>query len=168
MAEIWKPIDTYEGEYEISSFGRVFSNKTKTILTPDKNRGYLRVTLFRKGKRDKRFVHTLVAKAFIPNPLRKPFVNHLDENRANNNVNNLEWCTAKENCNYGNRNRKISQSVAKPVKQLSKDGKVIRVWESMTDASISLNIQLSEISVCTRKHNKSAGGYKWRCCNASN
>lgn len=168
MKEIWKPIRGYVGKYEVSSLGRVRSLLRGIYLTPDTAKGYHRVTLFCNGKRDRRAVHLLVANAFIPNPLGKPYINHIDENKTNNSVDNLEWCTAKENCNYGNRNCKISNRVAKPVEQLSKDGAFIRVWDSMTDASKSLKISLSEISICTREPHKSAGGYRWRYYNERN
>lgn len=166
MKEVWKPIEGYEGLYEVSDIGRVRSVFNGTmLLTPDKARGYLRVTLFKNGVRNRRQVHRLVAEAFIPNPYDKPVINHIDENKSNNRVSNLEWCTPKENCNYGNRNKKISCGVSKPVKQLSKTGELLAIWESMTIASEVLGISLSEISVCTRETHKSAGGYKWRYAN---
>ena len=166
--EVWRPIKDYEGRYEVSSLGRVRSVFHNIVLTPDTARGYKRVTLFNKGIRDRRMVHILVAEAFIPNLYNKPHINHIDENRANNAVSNLEWCTPKENCNHGTRNLKISSRVSKPVKQLTKSGELIRIWSSMTEASEKLGITLSEISVCTRLHHKSAGGYKWRYVNERN
>lgn len=167
MVEIWKPVIGYENQYEVSSFGRIRSLLFNggTILKPDISRGYHRVTLFKNGKRNRKMVHIIVAKAFIPNTHNKPCVNHIDENKANNSAVNLEWCTPKENCNHGNRNQKISNKVSKPVEQLSKSGDLIRVWDSMTEASSTLGIALSEISTCTRNHHKSAGGYKWRYVN---
>lgn len=165
MKEIWKPIAGYEGIYEVSSFGRIRSVVNGLLLTSDEARGYLRVTLFRNGVRNRQPVHRLVAQAFIPNPCDKPSINHKDEDKSNNRVDNLEWCTPKENCNHGNRNKKISRRISKPVKQLSKTGDLLAVWNSMTIASEVLGISLSEISVCTREHHKSAGGYKWRYAN---
>lgn len=165
--EVWKPLVGYENQYEISSFGRVRSLlfDGNTILKHDIAKGYHRVTLFKNGKRNRKMVHILVAKTFIPNPCDKPCVNHIDENKDNNTVENLEWCTPKENCNHGNRNRTISRKVSKPVAQLSKDGETIKIWDSMTEASNTLGIALSEISACTRNYHKTAGGYKWRYTN---
>ena len=163
--EVWKPISGYEGLYEVSSFGRIRSVVHRLLLTPDEARGYLRVTLFKNGVRNRQPVHRLVAKAFLPNPRNKPAINHIDEDKSNNRVSNLEWCTPKENCNHGNRNKKISRGVSKPVKQLSKTGELLAIWKSMTIASEVLGVSLSEISVCTREHHKSAGGYKWRYAN---
>ena len=165
MNEVWRPIAGYEGLYEVSSFGRIRSMRYGYLLTPDEARGYLRVTLYKNGTRNRQTIHRLVSKAFLPNPCNKPAINHIDEDKSNNRVDNLEWCTQKENCNHGNRNKKISSGISKPVKQLSKAGKLLAIWESMTIASEVLGISLSEISVCTREHHKSAGGYKWRYAN---
>lgn len=101
--EEWKPIDGYEGLYEISNLGRVKSlkyNKEK-ILKPGKARGYLRVCLCRNGKSKMLSVHRLVAEAFIPNPKRLPEINHKDEDKTNNVVGNLEFCSRRYNANYG-------------------------------------------------------------------
>lgn len=117
MIEEWKSIPGYEGLYEISSYGRVRSlerfyirqnvimvHKPEIILSPVKDGfGYLQVGLHCNGKQKIIKVHRLVAQAFIPNPDNFPQINHKDEDKTNNNVDNLEWCTAKYNINYGTR-----------------------------------------------------------------
>lgn len=114
MIEEWKPVVGYEGLYEVSSLGRVRSldryvknnysywlRKGK-VLSPEKNKdGYLLVSLCCNGKRYLRTVHRLVAEAFIPNPDNLPEVNHINEDKSNNRVENLEWCTRKYNINFG-------------------------------------------------------------------
>lgn len=127
MDEIWKPINGFNEAYQISNLGRVKSvtrkihthhkgydgyrvQREKLLTATINNRGYAYVSL-RSGNRYKHlFIHRLVAEAFIPNPNNLPFVNHIDENPQNNCVDNLEWCTPKYNCNYGDRNKKISES----------------------------------------------------------
>ena len=116
--EIWKPIKGFEGYYEVSSYGRVKSlarkvnrdftnmNNNKTglglyevserILSPKKKR-YAGVTLVKDGNPSYPNVHRLVAEAFIPNPQNKSEVNHIDGNKQNNNIDNLEWATSSEN-----------------------------------------------------------------------
>lgn len=109
MKEIWKPIEGYEGLYEISNLGRVKSiqyfnhvnNKSyprNKILKPLPNdRGYHRVDLSKFGRSKRYRIHRLVAEAFIPNPNNFPEINHIDGNKQNNSINNLEWCTRKHN-----------------------------------------------------------------------
>jgi hypothetical protein len=114
MTEIWKEIAGYEAYYEISSEGRVRSTKRiivyksgkiKTInermLLFDVTRGYCRVTLAKGGVNKRYMVHRLVADAFLPNPDNKACVNHIDSNRANNRLENLEWVSVKENLYHG-------------------------------------------------------------------
>ena len=125
--EIWRPVVGYEGLYEVSSYGRVRSldryvkcdyesyrlHKGK-VLSPAKDRyGYLYVVLSCNGKHKTITVHRLVAQAFIPNPDDLPIINHKDEDKLNNCVENLEWCTAKYNMNYGTRNIRIRETAIK-------------------------------------------------------
>ena len=115
--EIWKPVVGYEGLYEVSNTGQVRSlDKYDSINRFYEGRilklfadrlGYLKVGLSSNGKTKKYLVHRLVAEAFIPNPNNFPIINHKDENPSNDNVDNLEWCNAKYNSNYGTRNDRI-------------------------------------------------------------
>ena len=110
--EIWKPIKGFEGEYEISNFGQVKSLKTNIILHQYKYRGgYLEVHLRQHSKKFHKKIHRLVAEAFIPNPNNYPEVNHKDENKKNNCVENLEWCTSEYNTNYGTLIERLSKKV---------------------------------------------------------
>ena len=116
MEEIWKDISNYEGKYEVSNLGRVRSlsyngtGEIKFLKQSTNKRGYKRVGLCKNGKMKNCYVHRLVAITFIPNPNNHKEVNHKDENPANNNVNNLEWCTSEYNNNYGTRNKRAGES----------------------------------------------------------
>ena len=102
MIEEWRPIEGSEGLYEVSSYGRVRSLRRNIILSPKKEpMGYLRCNLYLNKNMKTFSIHRLVAQAFIPNPDNLPQVNHKDENKTNNSVENLEWCDAKYNNNYG-------------------------------------------------------------------
>ena len=96
-----KYIPEYEGLYSITSCGKVWSYKSKKFLKPQKNKdGYLYVNLYKDGKQNKYYIHRLVLEAYLPNPANLPQVNHIDENKANNALPNLEWCDAAYNINY--------------------------------------------------------------------
>ena len=111
MKEIWKPIEGYEGLYEISSYGRVKSLRRNIILIPKKElTGYLRCNLYLNKNMKTVSIHRLVAQAFIPNPDNLPQVNHKDEDKSNNRVDNLEWCTVKYNNDYGTRKEKVKMT----------------------------------------------------------
>ncbi len=104
MRELWKPIDGYEGLYSISSMGRVKSHHSDRLLEPKKSKtGYLRVTLCKDNHPKTFSIHRLVAIAFIPNPNHKPTVNHLNEDKKDNRVENLEWATNAEQNTHGTR-----------------------------------------------------------------
>lgn len=113
---MWKDIEGYEGLYQVSTLGRVKNSRTGRVLKVGKiGNGYLIVNLYKDGKRTNYKVHRLVAQAFIPNPQNKPQVNHIDEDKENNYVENLEWSTAKENNNHGTRTLRMSKTKSKPI-----------------------------------------------------
>ena len=111
MQEIFKDIPGYEEIYQVSNLGRV---RKLSYLTPYSGDGYMRIRLCR-GKNDHKMklVHRLVAETFIANPNNLPEVNHKDENKSNNTVDNLEWCTRKYNINYGGHNKKVIETKVK-------------------------------------------------------
>ena len=157
MKEIWKPIKGYEKIYEVSNFGKIKSLKKKIILKQFENtNGYFQVELWKNKKGKKFLVHKLVAEEFISNNDNLPYINHKDENKQNNRADNLEWCTAKYNSNYGTRNSRLSSSVI--CVELNK------IYNSIKEASKELNIQQAHISGCCskRKHYITAGGYHWQ------
>lgn len=163
MQEVWKDIEGYEGYYQVSNLGKVrnikFQRELKACFD---SYGYLIVVLSKYGKHRTRTVHRLVAETFIPNTSKLPSVNHKDENKQNNNVDNLEWCDTKYNCNYGTRNKQISKRVSKKVMQLSIDGKKIKKWNSITEAGNHLGCHISQISACCHGRIKTAYGYRWK------
>lgn len=173
--EIWKPIVGYEGLYEVSSMGRVKSlkrlrTKERIIAQFINHRGYARVTLWKENKQRKFSVHRLVASAFIPNPEEKPQVNHIDENKLNNNVCNLEWCTQLENHNHGTVNERISASLinnpkkSKPVSAFDDDGILIHTYPSIYEASRQMGVCASSITSCIKGRNrmKHCCGLVWK------
>lgn len=102
MMEEWRAVPGYEGLYEVSNIGNVRNVRRNTLLRLSKDcYGYIQVSLYKNGRRTGLRVHRLVAEAFLPNPDNLPQVNHLDEDKTNNRVDNLEFCTAKYNLNYG-------------------------------------------------------------------
>ena len=120
-SEVWKDMVGYEGLYKVSDKGNIYSVERKDsrgqkcggrMLKPryDKD-GYLIVTLYKNGAEKKKRVHRLVTEVFIPNPNGLPQVNHKDEIKDNNNVENLEWCTSAYNVNLGTRNERVSKKV---------------------------------------------------------
>lgn len=116
-AEIWMDCKGYPN-YQISSLGRVWSKKRQIYLKPSKNTsGYLQVSLYTdNGKIKRELIHRLVAIAFLENPNKYPCVNHKDENKENNNITNLEWCSRSYNINYGKRNEIAGKANSKAVR----------------------------------------------------
>lgn len=101
MIEEWRPVVGYEGLYEVSNTGQVRNYRGKLLRPGLNHNGYLKCVLCKKGKTKTIYIHRLVAQVFIPNPDNLPEVNHKDEVKSNNCVENLEWCNRKYNCNYG-------------------------------------------------------------------
>ena len=151
-----KDIKGYEGLYGITSCGKVWSYKYKKFLKPVAyDNGYLCVTLCKNGKIKNYTIHRLVAEAYIPNPDNLPQINHKDENKANNCLQNLEWCDAKYNSNYGTRNEKLK----KPILQFTLDGDLVREWPSAIDVGREVR---STIVNCLKGRYKTAYGYIWK------
>lgn len=156
MNEIWKQYK--DTNYEVSNLGNVRNIKTKRVLKPCKTPdGYFEVYLHKDGKRKYKLVHRLVAEVFIPNHQNLPQINHRDEDKTNNTVENLEWCTAEYNLNYGTRIKKLS----KPVLQLRMDGSLVRIWSSTAEVQRQLHYSSGNISMCCNGKYKQAYGYKW-------
>ena len=184
--EIWKDVENYEGFYQVSNLGRVKSLERdvflpngivnrhieEKILVPILNAyGYSFVNLHKNGKSKAILIHRLVALAFIPNPENKPQVNHKDENPLNNRVDNLEWCTASYNANYGTKNQRCVQNrrsyklgdnpSAKPVfcEELNK------TFDCAIRAEKELGVCGSSISNVCKGKRKTAGGFHWKFAN---
>ena len=163
--EVWKDIKGYEGHYQVSNNGRVKSLKQgkEKILKPVRDtKGYLAVQLCKNGEIKRCFVHRLVAQTFIQNPNNLPHINHKDEVKTNNSVQNLEWCSAKYNNNYGTHNQRVAEKRSKPVLQYTLDGKFVKEWKSQSDVERNLGYSQRNISACCRGKYKSLYGYVWK------
>ena len=148
MEEIWKDKKDYEGHYQVSNCGRVKSFDTyrkgkngsirfykgKILKLKTNKDGYSQIGLWKNGKRKYFLVHRLVAEAFISNTDNLPCVNHKDENKQNNVVSNLEWCSAQYNNTYGTRIERVALKKKKLVLQFTLEGKFIKEWPSAIDA----------------------------------
>jgi hypothetical protein len=120
MQEIWKDIKGYENLYQVSNLGNVKNKNTnKQLYYSGSTKGYLRVGLFKNKKRKMFYIHRLVAQTFIKNKGNKPCVNHKDCNILNNRVENLEWCTYKENNSY--KNHHLKRNISSALYYLKKD-----------------------------------------------
>lgn len=164
MLEEWKPIKDYEDRYLVSNTGLVFSKISNRLLTPKIDRyGYKVVALSRNGKLKHITVHRLVALSFIPNLENKVTVNHKDEDKTNNRVENLEWSTVKENDNHGTRNKRMANSKKKnPIAQYDIDMNLIEIHLGIKDAQRNTGVNRNSIRDVCRGKRVSAGGYIWR------
>ena len=182
MTEIWKPIERYEGLYEVSNLGRVrgvdrmrkaayggMSRVSGTILLLRKNttNDYLLARLRRDGKQTHHLVHRLVAEAFIPNPSGLPEVNHKDENPQNNIVDNLEWCDRFYNNHYGTAMERRAKTRGKPVTQYTMDGEEVTTYWSAREAARVFGRNQSTITRCCLGLQKQAYGFVWKFANSS-
>lgn len=173
----WIPIKEFDGYY-INKTGQVkstrnFKGTKEKILKGSKNQqGYKTITMIKNKKVYTKTLHRLLAKTFIPNPHNYPCINHIDGNRLNNSLDNLEWCTYGHNnkeayriglkkgawCNKKNEKHPASKRVI----QYDLEGNYLKTWESGTEVERQLGISISSISQCCSGINKSAGRYKWR------
>ena len=155
----------YEGLYKVTSCGKIWScRRNKFLVIGDFNGNYQMVTLVdADGKGHNDYVHRIVAKAYVPNPDNLPQVNHKDEDKANNIVDNLEWCTIEYNNNYGTKNQRVAEknkiSKCKPVAQIE-NGTIIAIFPSTISAEHIADP--GHISSCALGKRKSAGGFLWK------
>lgn len=181
MKEIWKDIEGFEGYYQVSNLGRVrsldreiiFNNgKSDTAKTKAKGRvltitkqtqGYSQIGLCKNGTQKSYRLNRLVAKAFIPNPDNKLYVNHIDGNKDNNRADNLEWVTNSENIMHAYKNG-LLKHWQKPVLQIDDNGNVVAEYESIKQAADTLGCSKGNIcSSCKGvKGRNKAYGYYWR------
>lgn len=173
MKEIWKDIKNYEGIYQVSNMGQIkslkreyktigrnqsseyetiFKIKEKILKQASDKDGYKIVCLRNKGKKENKKVHRLVAEAFIPNPNNYPQINHIDENKSNNILSNLEYCTCQYNIVY---------SKGRKVKQYDLNYNFVREWNSITEASKFIKQSSTSIHNCCIGKTKKAGNYIW-------
>ena len=165
MEEIWKDIKGYEGKYMVSNTGKVkslertvwynggyYKKSEKTLKGYDNGKGYLRVELCKDGKRKWYRINRLVAQAFLPNPYNLPEVNHIDQDKYNNCVDNLEWCTTQYNIEY---------SKAKAVIGINKVSGLILEFPSLMEAERQTGISNKHICECCKGKRKSAKGFYW-------
>lgn len=201
LNEIWRDIKGYEGLYQVSNYGRIKSLdkckrqwrgglifiRGKLLKLHTQGNGYYNIQLFRNGVYEYKYIHRLVAEAFLPNPNNLTCVNHKDENPANNFIwvnedntvdterSNLEWCTQSYNVNYGTRNRRVAEKqinrgdCSKPILQFSKSGVLLKEYPSIAEATRETGVQGTHIiQVCQMKpKHKTAGGFIWRYKEAS-
>lgn len=163
--EIWIPIKGYEGRYSVSNFGNIASHrggKYRILRLRTSPKGYPRVNLAKNGELKTFCVHALVAKHFLPNPNGLTEINHKDENKLNNMVENLEWCTRSYNVNYGTRTERQRLRVSKGVIQYDNKGVAIAEYDSLTKASGTVGISVQHIAACCKKKYPYAGGFIWR------
>lgn len=190
MKEIWKAVKGYKGFYEVSNMGNVRSldrivhhsrNFTRfqkgSVLTIRTNTtgNYSSVMLHKDNKIKHVKVHRLVAEAFIENPHGYREINHKDENKQNNNVDNLEWCTRLYNEHYGTKHERclkntdykaIAKKNSKAVLQLSLDGEIVKKWSSLAEIRRTLGFSSGNISMrCNGRYKHPLYGYDWRWAN---
>lgn len=165
--EIWKDIEGYDGLYQVSNLGRIKSIKNNTILKTRLNCcGYPYVNLYKNNVRKTKTVHRIVGENLIKNLKELSCINHIDGNKENNNISNLEWCTRSENIKHAYKNglHKINKHNEKKVKQIDvENGIILNVFDSVRQIEKTLGFSSTNISKCCRKekNHNTAYGYKW-------
>lgn len=181
MEEVWKDIPGYEGLYQVSNHGNVRSlnwrnlGYTRNLYLKEHNRGYRHVELIKNGKRKAFTVHRLVAMVFIPNPNNYPVINHRDEDKTNNVVENLEWCTKSYNAKYSSdrhsyaykRGRRKNPHRAwkyggRKIVQLTLDDIFVKEWSDIIAIKRTNFSNSWSITQCCHGNRKTAYGFKWR------
>ena len=173
--EEWRDIVGYEGLYQVSNLGRIKSLRNNKNNPREKilklklvKNGYYIIFLYKNGKPKWYYVHRLVAIAFIPNPYNLPQVNHIDENKTNNCVENLEWCNQKYNVNYGTcierriKKLKNRKDLSKPILQFDLEGKLINEYPSINEVERQTGFKNPNICKCLKGKTKTCGGFLWK------
>ena len=173
MKEIWKDVEGYEGLYQVSNLGRVKRITTGRVLKPLKHaNGYLGVKLSKNSIVYTKNIHRLVAQAFIPNPENKPEINHIDENKTNNNVSNLEWSTRKENNNHGTRNERAGKAISKtlsiPIIAINIKTGESQEFYGTNECARQLDLNPGNITSVLKGRYKQTGGYTFKYKEESN
>lgn len=158
--------------YSITIDGQVINNKTKKKLKPFVNNGYYRINLYdSENSRKTLYLHRLIAETYIPNPNNKPEVNHIDGNKLNNSIDNLEWVDRIENSKhsykYGLQKARRSKNNErhKSVLQIDLNGRLIKKWDCVMDIERELNLSSGGISNCCLGKNKTSYGFIWKYIN---
>lgn len=160
--EEWRDIKGYEGLYQVSNEGRVKGLKRNNLRKfNDNGYGYYMVLLSKDGIKKPLYVHRLVAEAFIPNPDNLPQVNHKNELKHQNNVDNLEWCSNKYNMNYGTARERTSEKQRKEVHQFKLDGELVKIYNGINTCA-EFGFEPSCISQCCNGVRKTHKGYIWK------
>lgn len=161
---MWKKIiiDNIETNYSVSENGIVRNDNTNKILSQRIQQGYCHVGLTINGKAKSCRVHRLVAQAFIPNPENKPYVNHIDGIRSNNNVENLEWCTPKENTQHAVKTGLMLPTRERAVIQFSLEGERLAEYVSLAEAARQTGSSVEKIILCCKMQRKTHNNFQWR------
>ena len=169
---VWLPVLGFEGVYEVSSLGQVRNQKGEILKQGIKRTPctcYKVVHLWKDGAYYTKYVHRLIAEAFIPNPNNLPMINHKDEDGTNNLISNLEWCTREYNVNYGTAKERRAKKIRgresekrKPVLQYDLDGKLVARHNSVADAANSVCCSTNDISKVCLGQRKTAKGFVWK------
>lgn len=189
MDEIWKSVGVFLGVdytdmYEVSTFGHVRSvdrvrqrkdgryyRRRGVSLTEIPRNGYLSVVLTKDNKSHFENIHQLVMNAFSPNPNPEIYtdINHIDEDKTNNRLDNLEWTTHRENVNHGTARERMKETMrtskhGRNIKQMDLNGNVIKIWKSANKASKELHINNTNLYRHLKGANKTCGGFRWEYC----
>lgn len=162
--EEWRVVEEFP-QYKVSNLGRVINTKKNKLMTISiRSNGYCVVKLSKNNVAKERKVHRLVAIAFIPNPNNYDCVNHKNEDKTDNRVENLEWCNHQYNNTYGTRCIRQSEKIKVSIKQCDMQGNVIKEFNSINDAAKELGISACNISNCLHGKQKSTPRnlYTWK------